>query len=120
MTNSVFFEALERLFSHLAENRNIAQTGEAPGLVINPVFHQPTENGDVPLSIRIIDSISRVRICGTRFSILDSASSGLGSCFNAEMLDIDGRTFSVTMSLSLICAVRLMKKPIETDCGVVV
>jgi hypothetical protein len=73
-----------------------------------------------PLSMRIIDSISRMRICGTRFLMLFAARAGLGSCFSSAMLEIDGRTFRVTVPLSLICAVRLMKKPIDTDCGVVV
>ena len=45
---------------------------------------------------------------------------GLGSRFSSAMLEIDGRTLSVMVSLSLICAVRLMKNPTETDCGVVV
>jgi len=47
-------------------------------------------------------------------------SDGFGSCTEPMMLVMVGRTFRMTMSLSLICAVRFMISPTGTTFCVVV
>jgi hypothetical protein len=105
---------------NLAEKRDIAEARQAPGPVVQAIFHQAAEYRDVAA----FDTHHRLDLAhaNLRHQVFDvvPASSGLGSCFSSAILEIDGRTLRVTVPLSLICAVRLMKKPIETDCGVVV
>lgn len=65
-----------------------------------------------------MDSISRVRICGTRLGM--SPSEGLGSSLKPEMPEMVGLTLRVMSPSAEICGVTDMTMPTETDCGVVV
>jgi hypothetical protein len=66
-----------------------------------------------------MDSISRVRICGTRLA-MPRECLGFGSRRKSAMLEMVGRTLRMTSSLSLIWGVTVITSPTETDWGVVV
>src|SRR5262245_13104308 len=72
-----------------------------------------------PLFTLIIDSISRMRSCGTGLVTPAFARSGFGSFTNLTIRVVVGLTFRRIVSSSLICGVTFMTIPTGTVTGVV-
>lgn len=115
MTSSVLVEALLRVVK-ISRTQECRRPRETPALVLHRSSIKPP-SGDIATP----DAHHRFDFARPDLrNLVHHRERWVGICLSAAMLEMEGRTLRVTTSSSLIYAVRFMKKPIDTDCGVVV
>src|SRR3989337_614567 len=117
ITSSVFVVVSLRFLNRLPKSGILPINGISSESLSARSSIRPPSTAIWLFSIFSTDSISRVEVCGM---VLVNSRSGVGSLTYLSRRVMDGRMLSSTVSLSLICGVTLMVKPIGTVLTVVV